>query len=98
MTWIEVKRRVIKERGYKCEHCERAGSVEAHHVFFHRKKGMKELDVEENMMLVCRECHPFMNGYEKKCWYWDVQAHRYSEEHMREWHDSVPLKCKDMWW
>ena len=39
-----------------CEICS-APSVEIHHITFKRMGGSKKLDIIENLIAVCRECH-----------------------------------------
>ena len=82
--------------------CEVAGCTnpaeEAHHVFYHRRKGKPELDVDENFQLVCVSCHKHTGkakSYENRVYFWQVQCERYGHEHMVRWHDSVKLKVKE---
>ena len=99
--WSDARTCAVAERGEQCENCGSRVKIEAHHMFFPARRGKKkmpEVDVAENLMLVCKACHPMMKGYDKRCWYWDVQVRRYGEERMRAWYDGVPLMHKERLW
>ena len=92
-------RRLIKERGGICEveGCYN-NAVEAHHCLYGRKKGHPELDMDENLQLVCYACH-YPTGkaksFENKLNFWFRQCERYGHKHMVEWHSMVRLKMKE---
>jgi len=80
-----------------CEWCQVRLATDLHHAIFHRRKGKKEFDVEENFCLLCHECHMAdgrVNGFEFKQWFWERQCLRYGTERMQKWLDSLPLKIK----
>ena len=100
----ETAMRLIEERNqYTCEvfGCENAAE-EAHHCFYHRRRGkhpVPELDMDENLELVCIPCHKHTgraNSFENRMHFWQVQCERYGYEHMKAWHDAIPLKTKDV--
>lgn len=99
-TWTDLKRRLLLERSGLCEWCLhnkiRKPAHQLHHALIGRMKGKPELDVEENAMLVCSECHYTgrVEAREVAEWFWERQCVRYGEEHMREWLDGLPLKVK----
>ena len=97
----ETAKRLIKERGPVCEveGCYNL-ATEAHHVFYGRRRGkhaVPELDVDENFMLVCEECHGVTGkatSYEVRLQFWQRQCERYGHEHMVNWHAGLPIKMK----
>lgn len=62
-----VKRRIIKERGYRCERCgleewfNEPIMLEMHH-----KDGDKENNERENLLLLCLNCHAQTDNYRNK--------------------------------
>ena len=97
----ETAMRLIEERRqYTCEvfGCENPAE-EAHHCFLGKRKGMKELDADENLELVCISCHKHTGkakSFENKMHFWQIQCERYGWEHMRDWYASLPIKAKDV--
>jgi hypothetical protein len=71
---------------------------EAHHIFYGRKRGKRpvhEFDMDQNLMLVCRECHHITGkakSYETACAFWKVQCERYD---MHAWNESLPIIYKN---
>ena len=96
----ETAMRLIEERRqYTCEvfGCQNPAE-ECHHVFYGRRKGVKELDVPENFQLVCEDCHKYSGrakSFENRMHFWQVQCERYGHERMVEWHQSIKLKVKE---
>ncbi len=95
--------RLIKDRGSTCEveGCYNL-ATESHHVFYNRRRGKRhpvpELDVDENLQLVCEEDHHVTgraSSWDNKICFWRVQCQRYGTEHMINWHQSLPLKVKE---
>jgi len=101
----ELKRLLFLERGkYGIVKCEVEGcdqlAEHAHHVFYRRKKGkkdVKEFDQKENIQLVCENCHMY-NGkaltMENKYQFWEKQCARYGKDHMEGWRESLPVRIK----
>jgi len=95
-------RRLIKERGAICEvkGCSNL-AVEAHHCLYHRRRGkhpVPELDMDENLQLVCLQCHRVTgraNGFENRVDFWKRQCERFGREHMIEWNQGLPIKVKE---
>jgi len=96
-------RRLMKERGIS--QCEVEGcnnpAMEAHHVFHGKRHGKRhpvpELDADENLQLVCKECHSVTGkalSYENRINFWKVQCERFGHEHMRKWYEELPIKVK----
>lgn len=93
--------RLISERNQPtCEvlGCENPAE-EAHHCLYRKKKGkhpVPELDMDENLQLVCKPHHEVeAKSYKNKIYFWGVQCKRYGHEHMVDWHESLPLKIKE---
>jgi hypothetical protein len=52
--WKSLKRKVIEQRGYRCERCaQESASLALHHVHYRTLGSEQPEDVE----LLCRECH-----------------------------------------
>ena len=81
----------------ECEGCDRP-AVHAHHCLYGRDKRYPELNDDENLQLVCYQCH-FVTGkadsWENRQFFWGVQCERYGSDHMIEWHDNLRLKVKE---
>jgi len=89
-----LKKELIKSRGWCCENCGQPQvTLEAHHCLIHRMKGHPELDCEENIMLVCHNCHESgeVNSWECRKRFWEKQTTRYD---MKKWLDNLNLKVK----
>jgi hypothetical protein len=90
---------LMKERGiHKCqvEGCDNDGE-EAHHCLMGKSKGICDLNLYENLQLVCRSCHKYTGKAKtwenrKKFWLWACGF--YGREHMMKWLEEVPLKIK----
>jgi len=85
-------------RGTDCEMCHIRPATQRHHCLYHRKKGVKELDEEYNIMIVCEKCHLYdgtPNSHETKVAFWNTQCARYGKERMLAWHRRVSLKVKE---
>ena len=70
---------------------------EAHHCLFGKRKGICELNLYENLQLVCRLDHHITGKaktWENRVLFWKWACSWYGERHMLEWLDSVPLKIK----
>jgi len=93
-TWPELKKRLLVERGPKCEVCGKP-ATDLHHALIGRMKSKPELNVEENAELLCKECHKFPGGYVEHCKFWKRQVERYGEDHMDKWLDGLDLKVKE---
>ena len=85
----------IKERGFYCEYYKVNYWSELHHALIGRMKGVKELDLPQNIMCVCKTCHEKkIHGRVVKEWFWKIQVQRYGETAMRLWLQGLPLKIK----
>jgi len=99
----ETALRLMHDRGIK--HCEVEGcenpAVHAHHAIYkksHGKHPVKELDMDENLQLVCYSCHMVTgvaDGWENRLAFWGVQCERFGHDWMVKWHTNLKLKCKE---
>lgn len=61
-----LKSKLIKERGHKCEECsltewlKRAIKLELHH-----KDGNRVNNIEDNLLLLCPNCHAFTDNFRR---------------------------------
>ena len=90
-----LKVKLAQKRGFRCEECgEITLNLSCHHWIQHRMKGRPELDVEENLGLVCQRCHStIVNSYESRKRFWKRQIDRGYD--MQTWLDNLPLKVKE---
>ena len=93
-TWVQLKERLIRERGSRCERCRKEGA-DLHHALIGRMKSKPELNVEENAELLCKECHKNVGGYNERVVFWKRQCKRYGAQRMRDWHDGLSLVIKE---
>ena len=88
---------LVSKRGAYCEICLWHKATQLHHCIVKRKKGCPERDVEENLELVCDECHiwgdGYVNSYPHRCSFWQKQKERGYD--MQSWYDSLNLKSKE---
>jgi len=91
---------LMNERGInKCQvkGCYNPGE-EAHHCLYGKRKGVKELDMPENLQLVCRYDHHISGKaktYENKIDFWKWACNHYGHAHMLRWHNGLPMKQKE---
>ena len=88
---------LFERRGWYCEYCHLRRATQKHHALFGRMKRYPELDAEENMMIVCPDCHTgkeLLDTQEVREWFWKIQCERYGLDHMLAWIKSLPLKVK----
>ncbi len=92
---IELRERLIAKRGPYCEICGLRYATEVNHCLVHdRKRLHKLLTVEENLQLVCRECHAkYGHTKENKKLFYEKQLKR--GYNITKWYDSLPLKIND---
>jgi len=90
---LELKQRLIAERGYNCECCGLPQTIlELHHCLIHRMKKYPCLDDPRNIQLVCSVCHnTIANSWENKVKFMARQRERFN---MDAWIASLPLKIK----
>ena len=100
MTPTKTALRLMSERNIltcQVKGCENPAE-EAHHCLYGKHKGIKELNMDENLQLVCRACHKYSGGaktYDNKIdyWYWACEFYGYNR--MVRWHNNLPLKVKE---
>jgi hypothetical protein len=104
MKNTELKKIFIDRDGAYCEICVFPKSpLDLHHCLIgDRKKWHDILTVEENCVLVCRDCHPYANSHEFRM---SVLKHKIEPEdgldRMRKFWKTVPDKLKrhiDYFW
>ena len=60
--WQELRERLFRSRGKRCEHCHRAKIVQVHHrYYFSSCEGWSYED--RDLCLLCRVCHSLVHGY-----------------------------------
>jgi hypothetical protein len=79
-----------------CEMCPAHGD-DWHHGIYKRNKKIPQLNSKENMIYLCKEHHRLLEsmGYEGRCFVWKVKCIEFGEEHMRQWHEELPMKVKE---
>lgn len=93
---MDLREVIRSKRGDICECCGVYKWTDLHHCIVHdNKRYHKLVTVEENLMAVCRHCHPFLNGHEVRRAFRDVQLSR--GYNIKEWYASLPLKYKESW-
>ena len=50
----ELKLKIFKRDGWKCQHCGRRDQLEIHHLVRRSRSGA---DCEENLIVLCSGCH-----------------------------------------
>jgi hypothetical protein len=90
---------LMKERNiHVCQVCGERPAEEAHHMLYSKKKGITDLNLYENLCLVCRQCHHITGKaktWEAKVAYWEWACNFYGRERMIAWHRELPLKVKE---
>ena len=81
---------------YSCAVCGR-GHVEFHHCIYHRMAEVPELNCPENLLAVCKRCHAELHaeGYSGRCRAWNMKCKEFGVDHMRQWHEGLPMKTKE---
>lgn len=95
----------IDTRGDDCQWCGARTASHRHHIY-HRIKGCKQLDEEENILWVCTPCHQHkpdefvhnsvqMDSREGRLIAFQIQKDFFGEEHVIEWNNSLPNHIKE---
>ena len=93
---MEVRERIRKERGNLCEFCGKRPWSDLHHCIVHDSvRYHKQVTVAENLMAVCRTCHPHMNGHEIRVRFALKQIERGYD--IISWYINLPLKIREDW-
>lgn len=73
------------------------GPVEFHHCLYHRMKSVPELNCPENLLPLTKAEHAEFHaeGYSGRCRAWRMKCEEFGRQHMIEWHESLPLVCKE---
>ena len=96
-AWIELKKEMFP---CLCGYCNKRPATQGAHALIYKRykpgaKNRKLTDVKENFMPCCDECQKFSETREGRLKAWEVLCGRYGREHMRDWHDNLPLKIKE---
>jgi len=91
--------RLLRDQSGMCWKCGRDlyGGYECHHAVYSRDvRFQKYLDMAENLILLCKDCHfhhgQLLNIYtRRKVWQWKKE-HGYL---MDAWHWSIPMLIRD---
>jgi hypothetical protein len=93
---LEIRELILKERGNLCEFCGRRSWEDLHHCIVHDNKRIhKQVTVPENLMAVCRTCHPHLNGHEIRVRFALKQIERGYD--IIRWYKELPMKIKERW-
>ena len=97
--WNELKKELF-EKSPICKLCRVRPAVHLHHAVINKakvrnKKMHKYLDVKENALEVCEECHKTADGWKTRVQAYRINSRRYGKEHMRHWYENLPLLVKE---
>ena len=96
VKWNKLKVELFEDSPL-CKLCKTRPAVHLHHAVMGRhKKKQKYLDVKENALEVCNECHKTADGYDVRLTAWEINCRRYGIEHMQDWYDELPLLIKEL--
>lgn len=98
--WNELKKELF-ERHPMCKLCRVRPAVHLHHAVINKgkvknKKFHKYLDVKENALEICAQCHVAADSYDFRKIAYRINVERYGLDCMREWYDSLPLLIKEL--
>ena len=99
-TWNELKREMFENHPL-CKLCRIRPAVHLHHAVINKgkvrnRKMHKFLDVRENALEICEECHKGADSYRKRREAFWLNATRYGRAHMMKWYDDLPFKIKEL--
>lgn len=93
---MEIREEIAKKRGYLCEFCQKRAWSDLHHCIVHDSvRYHKEVTVEENLMAVCRVCHPYLNGHDTRVRFALKQLERGYD--IITWYMNLPIKVREDW-
>ncbi len=99
MNWIKLKKSLFADYPL-CQLCRIKLAEHLHHAIITKgmvrdKKKHKYLNVKENALEICTECHTFAGAYKYRRKAWKINCARYGNEHMSDWLDALPLLIKE---
>ena len=100
MNPTQTTMRLMQERNiYTCQvaGCENPAE-ESHHCLYSKRKGVKGLNEDYNLQIVCRACHKHTGDaltYENRIAFWNWTCEHYGYENVTAWYESLPLKVKE---
>ncbi len=62
--WLRKKIEILHKRGRKCEICSSEISLQVHHIILRSENPILTFD-DENLMVLCKECHKKMHSKDK---------------------------------
>ena len=99
MPTITASRLMRERKIYTCQVCHLRPAEEVHHCLYGRRKGVPELDVDYNFQLTCQKCHRYSGlakQWKNKLAFWEWACSYYGRDVMVKWHESLPLKVKEI--
>ena len=98
-AWTELKKEMFEYRPvFKL--CKVKPAIHLHHCIVSKgkvrnKKMHKYLNVIENALPVCEECHKGADAYNVRLMSWQIKCKEFGEVHMDDWYDALPFKVKE---
>ena len=97
--WNDLKRELFASHPI-CRLCKLRPAVHLHHAIINKgkvrnKRLHKYLDVIENALEVCEECHLYADAYEVRRRAFEINIKRYGRARMKIWYDNLPLIIKE---
>lgn len=100
MITPSTRERVFHEQKGKCARCWRTfqshEDLHAHHAVYTKDKRIKELDMAENIVLVCPKCHSdhgYLSSWFARCQAWSEKIDLGYD--MVAWEKSLPMLIHD---
>ena len=98
-AWNELKKDLFENRPV-CKLCKVKPAVHLHHCIVSKgqarnRKFHKHLNVIENALEVCSDCHVGADAYNVRLMAWQIQCQRYGRERINDWYDNLPFKVKE---
>ena len=93
---MELREEIRSERGNLCEFCQKRSWSDLHHCIVHDSvRYHKAVTVKENLMAVCRVCHPYLNGHDTRVRFALKQLERGYD--IIKWYMDLPIKVREDW-
>jgi len=96
-TWAQISERKLSHCPV-CKICHVRLATQLHHgIMWRMAKKKKWLDVEENGIELCDECHAVAQNYETAQKVWDINLKRYGAKRMVMFVENLHLKVVPAW-
>ena len=97
--WLTLKAELFADRPL-CKLCKVKPATQLHHCIVSKgkvrnKKMHKYLDVRENALEVCEECHKGADAYEVRTVAYRINSERYGHNHIDNWYENLPFLIKE---